>query len=275
MLRPRRQAGARGRLRAVPRVPRDQGTHHGGRPLVHAAAPTSRSARRLSGRGGARARPKAPRAGRRDAVAAAAPLVARVVRRRRARSCSDAGRRAAGTAAAVRATRISGCRRAPNAVVSRAFAEARLRRGRRRNVLRLQKLLALPEHAGIALAGREHALYEELHRSNPERFVSKARFMVIMRRVFGFELAPVRGAVDADVKHLVEGVFDAFDERGDDKMAWRSILLMLHVVLFPTLSPTEHLRWGFALIGSEGSFDPERRPASEASLSRRYDARLG
>ena len=170
---------------------------------------------------------------------------------------------------------ISGCRRAPNAVVSRAFAEARLRRGRRRNVLRLQKLLALPEHAGIALAGREHALYEELHRSNPERFVSKARFMVIMRRVFGFELAPVRGAVDADVKHLVEGVFDAFDERGDDKMAWRSILLMLHVVLFPTLSPTEHLRWGFALIGSEGSFDPERRPASEASLSRRYDARLG
>ena len=86
----------------------------------------------------------------------------------------------------------------------RTVKEPIMEDNRWRNVLKLQTLLTRPEYANIYLAGREHALYEELHRSNPERFVSKSRFMVIMRRVFGFELAPVRGAVDADVKELIE-----------------------------------------------------------------------
>ena len=122
----------------------------------------------------------------------------------------------------------------------RTVKEPIMEDNRWRNVLKLQTLLTRPEYANIYLAGREHALYEELHRSNPERFVSKSRFMVIMRRVFGFELAPVRGAVDADVKELIENVYDAFDERGNDKMEWRGILLMLHVVLKPWLPPVAH-----------------------------------
>ena len=148
----------------------------------------------------------------------------------------------------------------------RTVKEPIMEDNRWRNVLKLQTLLTRPEYANIYLAGREHALYEELHRSNPERFVSKSRFMVIMRRVFGFELAPVRGAVDADVKELIENVYDAFDERGNDKMEWRGILLMLHVVLKPWLPPVAHFSWGFAMVGSEGSFDP--------TCSEPFDARL-
>ena len=91
-----------------------------------------------------------------------------------------------------------------------------------------------------------------------------ARFLVVMRRVFGFELAPVRGAVDQGTKKLMDNLFDAFDEDGSDKMPWRNILIMLHVVCFPTREPADHLRWGFALVGSEGSFDMENvnRPST-------------
>ena len=149
----------------------------------------------------------------------------------------------------------------------RTVREPIMEDNRWQNVLKLRKLLVRPEHASIRLAGREHALYEELHRSNPERFVSKSRFMVIMRRVFGFELAPVRGAVDADVKILIESVFDAFDERSNDKMEWRGILLMLHVVMKPWLPPADHFLWGFAMVGSEGSFDPTCREPFDARLA--------
>ena len=38
-------------------------------------------------------------------------------------------------------------------------------------------------------------------------------------------------------------------------MEWRGILLMLHVVMNPWLPPVEHFLWGFAMVGSEGSFD--------------------
>lgn len=136
-----------------------------------------------------------------------------------------------------------------------------------RCVLKLQQLLK--KHPHVALAGREGALYEELHRSCPQRLCQRTRFIVVMRRVFNYETAPVRG-VATDVKELVETVFDAFDE-GNDAMPWRNILVMLHVVCYPTREPADHLRWGFALVGSEGSFDMSCKPPFDARI---HDAKL-
>ena len=133
-----------------------------------------------------------------------------------------------------------------------------------RCVLKLQQLVT---SRNISLAGREGALYEELHRSCPKRLCERARFLVVMRRVFGFELAPVRGAVDQGTKKLMDNLFDAFDEDGSDKMPWRNILIMLHVVCFPTREPADHLRWGFALVGSEGSFDMKCKPPFDARIA--------
>ena len=85
-----------------------------------------------------------------------------------------------------------------------------------RCVLKLQQLVT---SRNISLAGREGALYEELHRSCPKRLCERARFLVVMRRVFGFELAPVRGAVDQGTKKLMDNLFDAFDEDGSQPTA--------------------------------------------------------
>ena len=50
-------------------------------------------------------------------------------------------------------------------------------------------------------------------------------------------------------------------------MPWRNILIMLHVVCFPTREPADHLRWGFALVGSEGSFDMKCKPPFDARIA--------
>ena len=131
---------------------------------------------------------------------------------------------------------------------------------------RWEHIVSLAElTTNVDLAGREGALYEVVYRTSPEKVITRSRFMTTMRNVFGFELAPTRGAVDP-AKELVENLFDAFDEHKVDAVDWRVVLMMLRVVTRPTVSPANHLRWGFALMGSEGSFDDNCLPPFHATL---------
>jgi len=41
----------------------------------------------------------------------------------------------------------------------------------------------------IAIAGRDNAAYEVMFRCEPSRYMSKARYLIAMRRVFGFNIA--------------------------------------------------------------------------------------
>lgn len=137
----------------------------------------------------------------------------------------------------------------------RAAQEPVAEAARWRSVIDLDALLQQPAFCRIRLGGRDGALYERMYKSNPDRFASRALFLVAMRKVFGFELAPSRGPVDLSVKRLVDRLFEAFDDTKSDSVDWRVVLLMLHVAREPWLAPIEHLRWGFALLGAEGTLD--------------------
>lgn len=117
----------------------------------------------------------------------------------------------------------------------------------------LRRLLDEPQFDGIRLAGRDSAMYECMYRSNPAKNMARSRFFSTMTHIFGFELAPTRGIVDVSVKHILDALFDAFCENTSSCVEWRTMLIMLRVVREPWRDPIEHLHWGFALLGAEGS----------------------
>jgi hypothetical protein len=48
-----------------------------------------------------------------------------------------------------------------------------------------RELFAKPEYAKIPLAGQDNALYEIMFRSQPAKFISRPRFLTVMRMVRG------------------------------------------------------------------------------------------
>lgn len=117
----------------------------------------------------------------------------------------------------------------------------------------LRRLLDEPQFEAIQLAGRDSAVYECMYRSNPEKGISRSRFFSTMTHVFGFELAPIRGMMDVPVRQTMDALFNAFCDNNSSCVEWRTMLIMLRVVKEPWRDPIEHLHWGFALLGAEGS----------------------
>lgn len=48
----------------------------------------------------------------------------------------------------------------------------------------------------LDLRGRARALYEQMFRAEPRKYVSRPTFLTVMRRVYGFQTAPLSGHVD-------------------------------------------------------------------------------
>ncbi|CAM9757457.1 unnamed protein product, partial [Ascophyllum nodosum] len=117
---------------------------------------------------------------------------------------------------------------------------------------------ALGAHSkpAVRLLGRERALYETIFRAEPQEHISQSTFLTVMRRVFGFHIAPLTGKVDHLALRTLSEVYKAFDVDKVGKVNWRCVLFMLKVAMNAQETVEEHLRWAIALYSSAGSFDP-------------------
>ena len=122
-------------------------------------------------------------------------------------------------------------------------------------LMMLLQTLKQPQYKGVRLAAGDRALYEQLYRIEPRKYISKPKFLTAMRLVFGFRIAELDRVCDSEVLRHLTDLFGAFDEGGNDRMDWRVFLLMLRVLVDSELSPHEHLLWGFCIYSSVGSFD--------------------
>ncbi|CAB1099266.1 unnamed protein product [Ectocarpus sp. CCAP 1310/34] len=109
----------------------------------------------------------------------------------------------------------------------------------------------------IRLAGGDSALYEQMFRAEPRKHVSRPTFLTVMRRVYGFQTAPLAGHVDKAALQKLGEVYSTFDADGVGKVDWRCMVFMLRVTVNAQSTVEENLKWGFALYSSPGSFDPE------------------
>ncbi|CAM9573559.1 unnamed protein product, partial [Choristocarpus tenellus] len=105
------------------------------------------------------------------------------------------------------------------------------------------------------LAGRDSALYEQMFRAEPQEFISKPAFLTVMRRGYGFNIAPIKGLGHRKAQRILTEVYDKFDVKQKDKVNWRTFLFMLRVIADSHVTVDNHLCWGFALHSSSGSFD--------------------
>ena len=112
-----------------------------------------------------------------------------------------------------------------------------------------------PRWAKTRLAGGDYAVYELLYRHEPSKYINRNRFLAAMRNIYGFRISETDGTSDVEVLALVNKVFDAFDREETDQMDWRTFLIMFRILMKPLVFLDEHLRWGFCLYASEGSFD--------------------
>ncbi|CBJ28974.1 conserved unknown protein [Ectocarpus siliculosus] len=109
----------------------------------------------------------------------------------------------------------------------------------------------------IRLAGGDRALYEQMFRAEPRKHVSRPTFLTVMRRVFGFQTAPLAGHVDKAALQKLGEVYSTFDADGAGKVDWRCMVFMLRVAVNAQSTVEQNLKWGFALYSSPDSFDPE------------------
>eukprot|EP00904_Undaria_pinnatifida_P011070 jgi/Undpi1/7093/HiC_scaffold_22.g09567.m1 len=127
-------------------------------------------------------------------------------------------------------------------------------------IFALQKLIDRARdaaHGGglVRLAGGDRALYEVMFRAEPGKHVSRSSFLTAMRRVYGFQIAPLAGHVDRPALQTLGEVYSAFDGDRAGGIDWRCMLYMLRVVVNAQAAVETNLKWGLALFSSPGSFD--------------------
>ncbi|ETI56581.1 hypothetical protein L914_00869 [Phytophthora nicotianae] len=154
-----------------------------------------------------------------------------------------------------------------------------------REILQLMKLMSAPCFRNIRLAGDDRALYEGFFRAFPHHVVTKARFMSVVRHIFGIpavsmihqrsktknanrdmasgenhnaedhesEKAAARLALD---RHLEKLQYCC--ERSVDNVLvlnWRILLVALRMFKEPLLTIREHLSWAVSVFASSGSLE--------------------
>lgn len=131
---------------------------------------------------------------------------------------------------------------------------------REKDAFRWQTLIELKDAVKavapeVPLAGRDNAVYEQLFKASPGKYLAKPRFFVAMRKVFGFAIANTTEASDGKALFILERCYKAFDiyERGH--FDWRLFLIMYRVVFMPLVAFRDHLVFGFGVYASCGSFD--------------------
>ncbi|KAG5185848.1 hypothetical protein JKP88DRAFT_254712 [Tribonema minus] len=99
-------------------------------------------------------------------------------------------------------------------------------------------------HAAARVAGADNALYEQLFRAQPRKYLQRTRYLAVMRVVYGLDVAPTDHAADALALRALNRLYNAFD-----------MVYMMQVAARPHETLDASLRFAFALLGSEGAFD--------------------
>eukprot|EP00611_Tribonema_gayanum_P002726 TRINITY_DN1205_c0_g1_i3.p1 TRINITY_DN1205_c0_g1~~TRINITY_DN1205_c0_g1_i3.p1 ORF type:complete len:965 (+),score=381.04 TRINITY_DN1205_c0_g1_i3:181-3075(+) len=109
--------------------------------------------------------------------------------------------------------------------------------------------------AAARVAGADDALYEQLFRAQPRKYLQRTRYLAVMRVVYGLDVAPTDHAADALALRALNRLYNAFDVRDADEADWRQMVYMMQVAARPHETLDASLRFAFALLGSEGAFD--------------------
>jgi hypothetical protein len=115
------------------------------------------------------------------------------------------------------------------------------------------------EAPNVPLAGRDSAVYELLFKAAPGQHLSKPRFFVVMRKIFG--LGSSQGAAaestegDSHITSVLERTYKAFDMADRGEFDWRLFLMMYRVVAMPLVAFRDHFLFGYGVYASCGSFD--------------------
>ncbi|KAK1941690.1 hypothetical protein P3T76_006754 [Phytophthora citrophthora] len=166
-----------------------------------------------------------------------------------------------------------------------------------REILQLMKLMSAPCFHGIRLAGDDRALYEGFYRAFPHHIVTKARFMSVVRHIFGipavsaihirknkktdkskrdqatdednnageeeYEKTAARLALD----RYLEKLKYCCDRSVDNVLVlnWRAVLIALRMFREPLLTMREHFIWAFSVFSSCGCLEFNDSDAIDAS----------
>ncbi|KAL3668355.1 hypothetical protein V7S43_006445 [Phytophthora oleae] len=189
----------------------------------------------------------------------------------------------------------------PDQVTTPAFAALEAFQVKKwREILQLMKLMSASCFHGIRLAGDDRALYEGFFRAFPHHLVTKARFMSVVRHIFGIPAVSVihnRGtskktehgrkskrdqATDEDnnageqekgktaaqlaLDHHLEKMKYCCERSVDNVpvLNWRTLLISLRMLQEPLLTMREHLIWAFSVFSSSGCLELNDSDAIDA-----------
>ena len=133
--------------------------------------------------------------------------------------------------------------------------ERRLEEEKWRVICRLERTLKEPRYCRLRLAQGDRALYESMFKMEPRKYISRPKFLTTMRLVYGFELANLSAVSNSEMLGHLNGLYTSFDTGGRDEMDWRCFLLMLCMCHDKTATVMDHVKWGYSLYSSQGSFD--------------------
>jgi hypothetical protein len=85
----------------------------------------------------------------------------------------------------------------------------------------LARVIAKPQYAGVRIAGGDRALYERMFRAEPQKYMSRERFLLTMWRVYGFEIAQLEGVNDSKALDMLNRLYQAFDKENLNQVGRR------------------------------------------------------
>ena len=98
-------------------------------------------------------------------------------------------------------------------------------------------------------------MYESMFKMEPRKFISRPKFLTTMRLVYGFELANLDAVSNTEMLDRLNILYSSFDVQRNDQMDWRCFVLMLEMCHAKTNTVLQHVKWGYSLYSSQGSFD--------------------
>ncbi|OQR81439.1 hypothetical protein THRCLA_23370 [Thraustotheca clavata] len=131
-------------------------------------------------------------------------------------------------------------------------------------IFRLHKLLLSTEaFRNVPLSGHDNGLYESLHRAFPHEVVSKARFISVLRSIYGLDTIDCK-AKRALLDHLEEmrywyetstSKIPLASSMNSLQLNWRLLLCALRMLQRPDDSEIDYLHWCFKVFSSAGYID--------------------
>lgn len=126
--------------------------------------------------------------------------------------------------------------------------------------------MTAPCFHAIRLAGDDRSLFENFHRAFPHEMVTKARFVSVLRSVYGIDdgvRRKLRREETELCRHLDKMQY-SFELSGDGVACinWRVLLAGLRMFQEPLLAVKEHVTWMFSVYSSSGFL--ERPKGSDA-----------